>query len=139
MQMVEIFMQQKKAVSTSQVNLQQAMSFAGIWKDDAQLDTIVEVATRFLLLYKDVDPSHADLKTKLLFEFEVVWREIIDPFLSTHLLTYRDFREGGTLFPELLGPETCIMLKSIRTNVLRARQRGSDAVSSSGATLPTDE
>lgn len=137
--MVEAFIQQRKAVSTSQVNLQQAMSFTGIWKDGAQLDTIVEVTTRFLLLYKDFSPSHADLKAKLLLEFEVVWREVIDSFLSTHPSTSRDFREGGTLLQQLLGPEIYTMLSSIRTNIIRSRQRETGADSSSGAALPTSE
>lgn len=106
------------------------MSSTGIWKQDAQLDKVVEVAARFLLLYKGVDSAGANLKGKLLVEFEVVWREVIDPFLDTHPMLSRRFSDGGHLSEELLGSESYATLKTIRKNVLRMRKEATEADSS---------
>jgi hypothetical protein len=69
--MIRVFVQNRRPLATSQVNLQGVMSFTGVWKQNAQLETVVEVAVYFLQLYKDVDPAAANLKVKLLMEFEV--------------------------------------------------------------------
>lgn len=92
-----------------------------------------------MLLYKEVGPSRADLNIKLLLEFEVVWREVIDPFISTHPTTSKSFCEGDTLFQELLGPETHTILRNLRSNVVRSWEREKDTGGSIGAILPTDE
>jgi hypothetical protein len=115
--MTEAFVQQRSALSNTQVDLRLLMSSTGIWKQDAQLDTVVKVATCFLLLYHGVDPAAADLRVQLLMEFEVVWRQVIDPFLSTSPLS-KNFSDGGHLFSELLGSELHETLQSIRANVI---------------------
>lgn len=111
------------------------MSSTGIWKQDAQLDTVVEVATCFLLLFSGVDPAAANLKVGLLREFEIVWREVIDPFLSTHPSLSKNFSGGGHLFPELLGPESHEILQSIRANVIRTRKEAKEAGNSRGTSV----
>jgi hypothetical protein len=133
--MIEVFIQRQRPLATSQVILQLVMSSTGVWKQDAQLDTVARVATRFLLLYKDVDPAAANLKVKLLMEFEVVWREVIDPFLGTHPLLSKSFSDGGHLFEELLGPESYAILKTIREDVIRMRKEAMEAGSSCGTSV----
>ena len=108
------------------------MSFTGIWKQDAELQAIVQVAARFLSLYKDVIPSDPHLKKWLLLEFEVVWREIIDPFLVVHPLLSRHFSDGGYLSQELLGLELYAILNNIRKQVIQHRNREQRTASSSG-------
>jgi hypothetical protein len=131
--MIDAFVQERKALSAARVDLRLSMSSTGVWKQDAELDTIVEASARFLSLYMDVNPSDAHLKTKLLVEFEIVWREIIDPFLGTHPLLCRHFSDGGYLSQELLDPESYAMLTSIRRQVIQNRQHENVAASSSGA------
>lgn len=133
--MIEVFIQQRSTLSSTRVDLRLLMSSTGIWKQDAQLDTVAEVATHFLLLYNGVDPAVATLKVKLLMEFEVVWREVIDPFLSTHPLISKNFYDGGHLFEELLGPESYAILKTIRENVIRVRKKVAEASSSCGTSV----
>lgn len=133
--MIGVFAQHGRAPSNTQVDLGRLMSSTGIWKQDAQLDKVVEVAARFLLLYKDVDSADAKLKGKLLVEFEVLWREVIDPFISIHPLLSRHFSDGGHLFPELLGSESYASLRTIRTNILRMRKEEEEAGSSCGTSV----
>lgn len=133
--MIEVFIQQRSTLSSTRVDLRLLMSSTGIWKQDAQLDPVAEVATRFLLLYSGVDPAAATLKARLLMEFEVVWREVIDPFLSTHPLLSKNFSDGGHLFEELLGPESYAALKTIRENVIRMRKKAAEAGSSCGTSV----
>ena len=133
--MTEAFVQQRSALSDTRVDLRLLMSSTGIWKQDAQLDTVVEVATCFLLLFSGVDPAAANLKVGLLREFEIVWREVIDPFLSTHPSLSKNFSDGGHLFPELLGPESHATLNSIRANVIRARKEAEEAGNSRGTSV----
>jgi hypothetical protein len=133
--MIEVFIQRQRPLATSQVILQLVMSSTGVWKQDAQLDTVARVATRFLLLYKDVDPAAANLKVKLLMEFEVVWREVIDPFLDAHPLLSKSFSDGGHLSEELLGPESYAILKTIRENVIRMRKEAMEAGRSCGTSV----
>jgi hypothetical protein len=137
--MVDAFAQDRKPLSAGQVDLQLSMSSTGVWKQDAELDAIVEAAVRFLSLYKDVNPSDAHLKTKLLVEFEIVWREIIDPFLGTHSLLYRHFSDRGYLSQELLDPESYATLASVRRQVIQNRQHENLAASSGGAGNSTTE
>jgi hypothetical protein len=134
-QMIRVFVQNQRPLATSQVNLQVVMSFTGVWKQDAQLETVVEVAVYFLQLYKDVDPAAANLKVKLLMEFEVVWREVIDPFLDAHPLLSKSFSDGGHLSEELLGPESYAILKTIRENVIRMRKEAMEAGRSCGTSV----
>lgn len=136
MQMIEDFFQQKSALSNIRVDLRLLMSSTGIWKQDAQLDTVVAVATRFLLLYNGVDPAAAKLKAALLREFEIVWREVIDPFLGTHPLLFKNFSDGGHLLPKLLDPESHEILQSIRANVIRTRKEAKEAGNSHGTSVP---
>lgn len=133
--MIEVFVQQRSTLSSTRIDLRLLRSSTGIWKQDAQLDTVAEVATHFLLLYNGVDPAAANLKAKLLMEFEVVWREVIDPFLSTHPLLSKNFSDGGHLFEELVGPESYAILKTIRGNVIRMRKKAAEAGSSSGTSV----
>jgi hypothetical protein len=136
--MTEAFVQQRSALSNTRVDLRLLMSSTGIWKQDAQaaqLDTVVEVATCFLLLFSGVDPAAANLKFELLREFEIVWREVIDPFLSTDPSLSKNFSGGGHLFPELLGPESHATLNSIRANVIRARKEAEEAGNSRGTSV----
>jgi hypothetical protein len=93
------------------------------------------VAVYFLQLYKDVDPAAANLKVKLLMEFEVIWREVIDPFLGTHPLLSESFSDGGHLFQELLGPESYAILKTIRENFVRMRKEAMEVGSSCGTSV----
>jgi hypothetical protein len=134
-QMIRVFVQNQRPLATSQVNLQVVMSFTGVWKQDAQLETVVEVAVYFLQLYKDVDPTAANLKVRLLMEFEVVWREVIDPFLDAHPLLSKSFSDGGHLSEELLGPESYAILKTIRENVIRMRKEAMEAGRSCGTSV----
>lgn len=133
--MIEVFVQQRSTLSSTRIDLRLLMSSTGIWKQGAQLDTVVEVATRFLLLYNGVDPAVATLKARFLMDFEVVWREVIDPFLSTHPLLSKNFSDGGHLFEELVGPESYAILKTIRGNVIRMRKKAAEAGSSSGTSV----
>ena len=133
--MTEAFVQQRSALSDTRVDLRLLMSSTGIWKQDAQLDTVVEVATCFLLLFSGVDPAAANLKVGLLREFEIVWREVIDPFLSTHPSLSKNFSDGGHLFSELLGPESHEILQSIRANVIRTRKEAKEAGNSRGTSV----
>lgn len=133
--MIEVFVQQRSTLSSTRIDLRLLMSSTGIWKQGAQLDTVVEVATRFLLLYNGVDPAVATLKVRFLMDFEVVWREVIDPFLSTHPLLSKNFSDGGHLFEELVGPESYAILKTIRGNVIRMRKKAAEAGSSSGTSV----
>lgn len=121
--MTDAFLQDGESLSTSRVNLQVCMSSTGIWKQDAELEPIVEAATCFLSLYKDVSPSEPHLKARLLMDFEVVWREIIDPFLGAHPLLSRHFSDGGYLSEELLGLDSYNILTNIRKQVIRNRER----------------
>lgn len=130
--MTEDFVQQRSALSNTRVDLRSLMSSTGIWKQDAQLDTVAEVATCFLLLYHGVDPADANLGVQLLTEFEVVWREVIDPFLSADRSLFRNFSDGGHLVQELLGPELYATLKSIREDVIRTRKKAEEAGGSRG-------
>jgi hypothetical protein len=135
--MIDAFVQDREPLSESRVNLQVCMGFTGIWKQDAELEPIVEVGVRFLSLYKDVSPSESRLKAMLLVDFEIVWREIIDPFLGVHPLLSRHFSDGGYLSEELLGPDLYTMLTNIRKQVIRNREREREwmAASSSGASI----
>jgi hypothetical protein len=132
-QTINTFVQDREPTSASRVNLQVAMAFTGIWKQNAELQAIVQVATRFLSLYKDVSPSDSHLKKRLLLEFEVVWREIIDPLLGVHPLLSRHFSDGGYLCSELLGLDLSAILTDIRMQIIQNRKRGRIAASSSGA------
>ena len=134
--MIEDFVQQRSTLSNTRVDLRLLMSSTGIWKQDAQLDTVVAVATRFLLLYNGVDPAAAKLKAALLREFEIVWREVIDPFLGTHPLLFKNFSDGGHLLPKLLDPESHEILQSIRANVIRTRKEAKEAGNSRGTSVP---
>ena len=137
--MIDAFVQAEKPFSAGRVDLQVAMSFTSVWKQDAELQAISEVAVRFLALYKDVDPSDVHLKAKLLVEFEVVWREVIDPFLSIHPSLSRHFSGGGYLSKELLGPELYAILTGIRKQVIQSRKREQKAASSSTASISMSE
>jgi hypothetical protein len=133
--MTDAFAWGGKPLCTDQVDLQVVMAFTGIWKQDAKLQAIVQVAARFLSLYKDVNPSDPHLKRELLTEFEVVWREIIDPLLGVHPSLSRHFSDGGYLCPELLGLDLYDILTEIRKQVMQNRKRTQTAVSSSGASV----
>jgi hypothetical protein len=134
--MIEDFVQQRSTLSNTRVDLRLLMSSTGIWKQDAQLDTVVEVAARFLLLYSGVEPAAASLKVELLREFEIVWREVIDPFLGTHPSLSKNFSDGGHLLPKLLGPESHEILQSIRADVIRTREEAKEAGSSCRTSVP---
>jgi hypothetical protein len=136
-QIIDAFVQEGRSLSADQVDLQSSMSFTSVWKQDAELGAIVEVAGRFLSLYKDVSPSDAHLKAKLLMEFEVVWREIIDPFLSVHPSLSNRFSDGGYLSQELLGIELYAILTSIRKQIIQHRKREERADSSGGVGIST--
>ena len=73
------------------------------------------------------------LKAKLLMEFEIVWREIIDPFLGVHPLLSMHFSDGGYLSQELLGHSLYAILTNIRKQVIQNRKREQMAASSSDA------
>jgi hypothetical protein len=122
-QMIDAFVQKRKQLSASQVDLRLSMRSTGVWKQDAKLGAIVEVATSFLALYNDADPSDPHLKFNLLGEFEVVWREIIDHFLDKHRSPFWEFVNGGRLCQELLDPESYAILTSIRRQVIQKRKR----------------
>lgn len=100
--MIDSFIHHGKPISADEVDLTLSMSSTGVWKQGAELDAIVEVAARFLSLYKGVDPSNKDLKATLLEDFETVWRVIIDGLLSTHPMLGRHFSDGGYLIQELI-------------------------------------
>ncbi|GAB7336533.1 hypothetical protein MBLNU13_g09809t1 [Cladosporium sp. NU13] len=104
-QMIDIFVQERMQVSVSHIDLQDTMRSTGVWKQDAKLDAIVEVAANFLALYKDVNPSDSLLKFNLLVDFEVVWREVIDHYFDKHRLSFWEFVDGGRLCQHLLDPE----------------------------------
>ena len=122
--MIDAFVQEKKPYSAGRVDLQAAMNFTSVWKQDAELQAISEMAARFLSLYKDVNPSDVNLKTWLLMEFEVVWREVIDPFLAEDPLLSKQFSDGGYLSKELLGLDSYTILTGIRQQVIQNRKRG---------------
>jgi hypothetical protein len=63
------------------------------------------------------------MKFKLLDEFEVVWREIIDHFLDKRRSLFWEFVNGGRLCQELLDPESYAILTSIRRQVIQKRKR----------------
>jgi hypothetical protein len=138
-QTIDTFVQDREPISASRVNLQVCMSFTGIWKQDAELEPIVEAATCFLSLYKDVSPSEPHLKARLLMEFEIVWREIIDPFLVVHPLLSMHFSDGGYLSQELLGHSLYATLSNIRKQVIQNRKREQIAASSSDAGVSMTE
>lgn len=133
--MIDAFVQDREPLSASRVNIPVCMSFTRIWKQDAELEPIVEMAVRFLSLYKDVSPSDPHLKAKLLVEFEVVWREIISPFLDVDPLLCKHFSDGGYLSQELFGPDLYTILTDIRKKIIQNRKREEVAASSSSASI----
>lgn len=133
MQMIDTFVQEKKQLSASDVDLQLSMRSTEVWKQDAKLGAIVEVAANFLALYKDAVPSDPLLKFKLLGEFEVVWREVIDHYFDKRRMSFWEFVNGGRLCQNLLDPEPYAMLSSIRRQVIQKRHHDHRAAGSTGA------
>jgi hypothetical protein len=137
--MIDAFVQKRTPLSASQVDLGLSMRSTGVWKQDAKLGAIAEVAASFLALYNDADPSDPRLKLRLLGDFEVIWREVIDHFLDKRRPLFWEFVGGGHLFQDLLGPESYAMLTSIRKQVIQNRKREQGPGSSGGAGISITE
>jgi hypothetical protein len=130
--MIDTFVQERTQLSASHIDFRVSMRSTGVWKQDAKLGAIVEVAANFLALYKDVILSDPLLKFKLLSEFEVVWRELIDHYFDKRRISFWEFVNGGHLCQNLLDPEPYAMLSSIRRQVIQKRQHDQMVASSAG-------
>jgi hypothetical protein len=90
-------------------------------------------------LYNDADPSDPLLKFKLLGEFEVVWREVIDHFLDKRHSLFWEFVDGGHLVPDLLDPGSYAILTNIRKHVIQDRKREQSAAIPGGGSKSMTE
>jgi hypothetical protein len=97
------------------------MRNTGAWNSGTQLEDVVNVAISILRLYEAVDPSDAQLTLPIFKDFEIIWLEVISPMFDDQPEFLSLFAHGGNLDKELLGPELCAKLRTIRTRMKEDR------------------
>lgn len=130
-QIVDVVVQQHEPLNArAEINLWYPMRDTGVWKSNAQLGGIVALAVEILKLYADIELPDPHLGTKVLTDFEEIWRHMIDPVFESGSQSrmIRQFRGGGWLRKILLGADMYERMTRIRKAKKEADEQGKGQV-----------
>jgi len=114
-QIVDVVVQQGGVLNAGEeINLWYPMRETRVWKANPQLRGIVQLSVEILKMFRGVHLPDAEIKSKVLGDFEEIWRYMVDPLLEKEPILLRQFIGGGWLRKELLGNDLHQQMTEIR-------------------------
>lgn len=116
-QIVDVVVQQGEVLNADEeINLWYPMRDTRVWKANAQLGGIVQLSVEILKMFRGVHLPDAEIMSKVLGDFEEIWRYMIDPLFEREQILLRQFVGGGWLRKDLLGDHLHQWMTEIRSS-----------------------